>query len=278
MQFEYSKNYDAWLQWNVTSVCNLNCDYCFNPSSKFNLKPFQIDIDNLIKTLNDTGQIFRIGFTGGEPFLVPNFIDASKKISNKHYISINTNLTVNRIEEFSLEVDPNRILFIHASFHYEELKKRNLLDRFVANFHILKNHSFNIYAESVAHPELELSKDDIDKFCKGNDIELKYGPFIGEWNGKQYPESYSNEQILKFNLIKEELNKFKQYGNYCNAGYNAAVVYPKGNIKSCFNLNENLGNIYGKINFNKFTKTCPSKKCGCPLNEYDKNLLIKAKC
>jgi hypothetical protein len=162
-------------------------------------------------------------------------------------------------------------LFIHASLHLHELKKLNLIDKFISNFKLLRNYGFIIFAEAVAHPSI--GNNDINYFrnyLRPHDISFSFGPFIGKYNDKTYPQSYSADEFEKFNL--ENMNMFKQKGNICNAGLNVAAVYPNGNIHSCFQVKEKLGNIYSEINFKNEPTTCPAANCDCPLNYYDPHL------
>ncbi len=92
------QNYDAFLHWDITKKCTLNCKYCFGKITDSTIKTHSINIERLISTLDKTDKVFRVSFTGGEPTLIPNFTEACKAISKKHYISINSNLVSKRIK------------------------------------------------------------------------------------------------------------------------------------------------------------------------------------
>lgn len=270
-----NKPYEAWLHWNVTSKCNLDCDYCFGHSSG-NEKIYKIDIEKLISTLDKSNRIFRISFTGGEPFLIPNFVEACEAITEKHFLSLNTHLLSNRVKEFADNIDPKRILMFHASLHLEELKINDKWNIFSHNFHYCKSKGINIYAEAVAYPSFVNRINYYNDLCRLHKIEYTYGPFYGEYNSMKYPDAYSEAEINLFGLVPSEFNKFYQKGNLCNAGVNAGVVYPKGNIMPCFQKKETIGNIYEGIKFNNKIFECGFNYCGCPLNEYDRYLFNKA--
>ncbi|MBL1213112.1 MAG: radical SAM protein [Ignavibacteriae bacterium] len=268
-----NQDYNAWLHWNISSQCNFNCEYCFGKTPFVKNSINKINIEKLIEALDKTGKTFRISFTGGEPFLIPNIIEACSTITEKHFVSFNTNLVLPGVKEFAESILPERVLFFHASLHIEELIKLNLVDKFAANFNLLRANGFKIFAEAVAHPSLNES--DINYFrdyLSLHEINFSFGPFIGEYNNKAYPQNYSDDELEKFNLENENMSVFKQKGNICNAGFNAAVVYPNGNVHSCFQVKEKLGNIYSEINFKKKTKICPAANCDCPLNYYDPHL------
>lgn len=270
------QNYDAWLHWNISSQCNFDCEYCFGKTPFVKQTINSIDIERLIQTIDKTGKTFRISFTGGEPFLIPNIIEACRAITKKHFVSFNTNLVLPSVKEFAESISPERALFIHASLHIEELIRLNLADKFVANFILLKENGFIIFAESVAHPSLNES--DIIYFrdyLMQHDISFSFGSFIGNYKDRTYPQSYTTDELEKFNLENENMSMFKQKGNNCNAGLNVAAVYPNGNVHSCFQVKEKLGNIYSEINFKNEPTICPAANCDCPLNYYDPHLFKK---
>jgi MoaA/NifB/PqqE/SkfB family radical SAM enzyme len=268
--------YDAWLHWHITNRCNMECEYCFSVPHKPDNDIASIDTNKLLETLSKTNKTFRIGFTGGEPFLVPNFVEAASKITEDHFLSINTNLTLPAVADFAEKINPDKVLFIHASFHFTELQKKNLLEKYTYYFHLLKEKNFNIYAEEVAYPpHLERLEKDAERL-KRLGINLRFGAYYGFIGDKRYPESYTEEEINRFNLPRSEIEKFSQKNVLCNAGYNVGVVFSKGQIKPCFQIHENLGNIYESINFNDKLIKCPAEYCGCPMNLYDLKLYKKA--
>lgn len=266
-------NYDAWIHWNITSVCNLDCDYCFG---HYNNVPSinKIDVDRLIKTLENSGRTFRISFTGGEPFLIPNIIEAMQAITKQHYISFNSNLISTRMKEFVDVINPERVVVAHASFHFEELKNRDLLDRFFENYHLLKEKGFPVHAEAVAYPAIKDSVEKIKKVLYDQNVELTFSPYFGEYEKLTYPQSYSSEELDIFELTDESRIVNEQKGATCNAGFNAFVAFHNGQVKPCFQFKEDSGSLYEKINFNDTLKKCPFNKCGCPLNVYDEKLYL----
>jgi MoaA/NifB/PqqE/SkfB family radical SAM enzyme len=270
------QHYDIWLQWNVTSQCNFDCLYCFGktPVSKADINA--INIDKLVNTLNKTNKVFRIGFTGGEPFLIPNITEACKELTGNHYVSFNTNLILPEVKEFAEKINPERVLNMHSSLHLEELKKKNLIDTFVGNYKLLENSGFNIYAEAVAWPGTGDVVESHRKLMTSLAIEYSYAPYIGNNKVLDYPEIYSDHELELFSLSRDMLEWFGQKGAKCNAAFNAGVVFSNGDIYPCFQIKKKLGNIYEEINFNSELTVCPAKRCACPLNKYDDYLFNKA--
>lgn len=267
--------YDIWIHWNVTSVCNFDCEYCFGHiDTKTKVDP--IKIPELISALNSTGKIFRISFTGGEPFLVPNITEACKAITKKHFVSLNTNLVAPEINEFARAINPKRVVRVHASFHFDELKKSEQVHKFIGNYQMLEDRGFPMYAEAVAHPKTAQVADEVKQYLLEHNIILHFGPFLGAFENKQYPEGYSNKELKQFGLSDDCRLLHRQMGAFCNAGYNALVASHTGKLTACFQFKETLGNLYEKINLNDSIKVCPYKQCGCPLNVYDEKLFLEA--
>jgi len=277
--------YDAWISWGVTLKCNFHCDYCIISSIiESNEKIKEIDVEKLLRTLDNTKKTFLITLSGGEPFLVPNFTDACKRITEKHFITLNTNLTSDRIKDFAEKIDPKRVKYIVASFHLKELERTNLVGKYVSNLDILRKKGFNVLVQEVGYPpyikELIFYKDLFRKMG----VVLTFQKFIGELDGKKYPEAYTDEEIETFGMKDEKgegFNDFFQNGQICNAGYNACVAYQRGDIHPCFQFNKEddktkIGNLYKEIRFNDDMMKCPFDSCSCPLNQYDKKLFDKA--
>jgi MoaA/NifB/PqqE/SkfB family radical SAM enzyme len=265
--------YDAGIFWSVTNRCNLNCNYCLN-RAKDNVE-YRINIPSLLKTLDNTDKIFRITFSGGEPFLVPNIVEACVEITKDHFVGFSTNLTSKKITELVEKVNPEKVLCIAASVQIKELERLNLVDRYVHNFHLCRDNGFCIDPCVVAYPNLIEEIEKYTSFFKEKGIDLQFDPFLGMYQNKEYPDSYTSEEIRIFNLRNP--TKFKQKGKLCNAGYNIAIVDVDGAVHPCFNLtNISMGNIYEKISFKKQLIRCPFEICSCPLNHYEQYLFEKA--
>ena len=311
--------YDAWIQWAVPPVCNLQCVYCREVNhgtssartmkqriiartaaifpglrglakarhigvgaslalykTRCTTKPGNmppIDIAALIRTLGKTGKTFRVGISGGgEPFLVPNIIEACVELSKKHFLAFNTNLTLPRCLELAQRVDPERVVHFHASLHLAELERLNLTDRFIGHFLEFAKRGFPIYAEAVGHPSLAPNVQRYQGLFGAKGITIEFGPFHGAWNGALYPQAYTDQELKLFGLDKEARGSFSFLGKPCNAGYNAAVATHDGTVQNCWEVANRIGHLYGKIVFSQEMILCPSQDCGCPLLAYDRYL------
>ncbi len=273
--------YDAYLNWSISPDCNFDCDYCFNhPNEKKPVTIKPINIKKVIKTLKKTNKTYFIAFSGGEPFLIPNFIELCKSLAKDHYIGIVTNLScTTKIKKFIKQVPAEKVKNIHASCHVSEYKKRGINDDFfIKNYNLLKKHKFNINASYVVYPPLlpQFEKDISYYRSRGIGIYSRF--FIGEYRGKHYPKSYADEEkkkILKYHHFgNKEIVHLK--GTLCNAGYNAAAINSNGNIFACYSVPLKLGNIFKKIKFNRQLLRCPVESCSCPLKIYEPYLFDHA--
>ncbi len=236
-----------------------------------------INISALINSLEKAKKTFKISFTGGEPFLIPNLVDASVEITKKHFVSLDTNLITGKTMEFAEKISPQRVVRITASLHIKELERLNLVDKYIDTYQLYRKRGFRIRAWEVAYPALLGEADKYKKYFHERGVELYFMPFIGYYNGKLYPESYTSEEFQIFSLDNSCCEGFNSKGKICNTGYNIGIVSPRGDISPCYQRrSEEMGNIYGEIKFADKLTTCPFSFCPCPLYAFDTYLFEKA--
>lgn len=277
--------YDIFANWEIGTFCNFRCKYCFNSDKSRTYE--NIDMDDIINGFNNIGPTFLIHISGGEPYLYPHFVELCEGLTEKHIISINTNISTNNIYNFAERINPKRVKFIHCSLHIEERKRKNLIKDFIDKFHYLRDAGFEIFVTQVLHPsELEIFDRYFD-LLKENGIVLNPKNFMGNYRYRHYPHSYSeNERNKIINYIEtaknleEGRNDVQQLldlerelvygdlsfrGQLCNAGKNSVTINPNGDVMRCHGIPNKIGNIFeGEIDFLKGPKLCSSKICPCP--------------
>lgn len=197
--------YDAFLHWHVTYSCNMFCHYCTlfpdnkerdYQEKKLPAKP--INISAMMNSLEDSGKIFLISFTGGEPFLVPNIAEACAELTKKHFVCFNTNLTVLDTKLFD-KSNINHIGMLNISMQIRPMAKLNLIDKFIEKIQAIQNIGFSRYqitvvAEPALFPKLGYYRDKFEKYG----IKFKLIPMIdggGVFQGKAYPKAYTPQEL-----------------------------------------------------------------------------------
>ncbi len=109
-----------------TVGCNFNCPFCYNTELVHGttqcISGEQI-FDHLKKR---KGIVEALVISGGEPFLYPRFVELVEALTEKHYVSINTNLSRSNAYDFANVIPPEKILYIHASLHIMERERRKI--------------------------------------------------------------------------------------------------------------------------------------------------------
>ncbi|MBN1799336.1 MAG: radical SAM protein [Spirochaetales bacterium] len=279
--FIYAKKdheYNAALHCYFTWRCNFSCKYCFiyadDPKRLTKSSLSEIQTDKFMKVLNNTGKTFSIVFSGGEPFLIPHFVETCAELSKDHYVSVATNLSLTReINKFMELLNPDRVRFILASFHIMELEKRNMIDVFFENYKNLKKAGFQVSAQTVGYPPLLESIEKYMKLFAKKNMDLQCAPFIGDYENKPYPASYSDEDLERIKYEGELVKSaYTWQGKKCNAGYNDGVVKTNGDVFYCMFSNEKIGNVYKGITFRDEMIRCPIEFCSLPLSIEDYSL------
>jgi len=260
--------YNAQLDMLISNTCNFACKYCMSWSHLNKRKTESINIPKFLNVLEDTGKTFNINFCGyGDPFLIPNLVEACSALTKKHYVSVVTNMVSPKIKEFSEQINPQRVIKLTGSAHIKELERLNLTAKYFYNLSLLKNKGFSTASTVVAGPSLinEVKKYKINFASRG--VHLEFNPYYGINDNKIYPDSYTRKERKIIDTLPVTNTQAKAYYTYkkpCDAGYSSASVFPNGDVKICGQVNEKIGNIYQKISFNSKLKICPCKKCPCP--------------
>lgn len=289
------KPYDLFVAWDFIRSCQLRCDYCFFDNNYLEeRKPWfytkikkslfkdkrvvqktSIDIEALLRIIEEHRKTFLIQLIGGEPFLCDNIIEASRKITKSHYLSIVSNFVSPKVKDFLYIIEPNRVDKIYISCHFNELKKRNLEKKFIDNVLLCHDKGFNFSVSVVLHPAYYKEIDSWTKKLKDLNVELEYQGFRGVYRGQVYPDAYSNEDLRNYKLIDKPTDYYRK-GQKCNAGYNMLVLNPEGQASSCYGLNDDRGSLSAGLSFLKETVTCPLEKCPCLLPLYQFELYRQA--
>ena len=197
--------YDAFFHWHVTYSCNMHCHYCtlFGDDKKRDKReksapPKPLDIDRMMKVFDSTGKTFLFSFIGGEPFMVPNMVEACAALTQKHFVCFNTNLTCMDPRLFDV-VNIDHLGTLNVSLHILPMEHNGLTQKFIDNVHAMRARGFDRYLFTVVgEPALFPKLDYYREFFGRHGISFKIIPMIdggGAYKGKPYPESYTPEEL-----------------------------------------------------------------------------------
>jgi MoaA/NifB/PqqE/SkfB family radical SAM enzyme len=291
-------DYNKYAHWVITDTCNFNCVYCCNKEKTTDtIKRFKSDIISLLnyhrdfflafskikwKLFKKTAKInissldkatdffdntgrWLIRFTGGEPFLFPNFLYFAEKLTRKHFISVDTNLSQD-INEFCLKIKPDRVKLLFCSLHILEREKRGTVQDFLNKVKTLKNKGYNVVVNYVMYPPLlKRFKKDYEYFKKEGII-LDPLLFKGFYCGKIYPAAYTSSELQLMGSYNQNIKPKSSFkGTFCPAGKDSITIYPHGTVYRCDSDRNVLGNIYkGKIRLYNTKRKCTVNNCMCP--------------
>jgi len=260
--------------WDSHYKCNFRCPYCWFYEVWVNegKRNVYLSVDEWMghwKRFYDHYGKCHIAITGGEPFLYPNFIPLIKQLSQLHSVKITTNMSGD-IETFVKEIDPQKVtldLNFHPLFSNQEL--------FIKKTLLLKNAGFKAGVCYLAYPPQMKQMETVRKRFAEAGIGFALAAFWGEYQGRRYPESYSQQErdIMRPHLgadvdrITYHLKGESPKGKLCNAGYKYAVIQSDGKVIRCGQLPDAMGNFFDK-DFRLFPTAQPCTVDCCPSNEY----------
>lgn len=266
--------------WDIHYNCNFRCPYCwfYKEWARLGKRNLTLSPDEWMlhwRKIYDKYGETKIEIVGGEPFIYPNFIELVKKLSSIHLIKITTNLSGN-IEHFVKEINPQRVE-LDLNFHILFIDLETVIKKTI----ILKKSGFKGGVCYLAYPpQMHKIKYLSERFQKEG-INFALAAFWGEYNGKNYPFAYTQEEkemmqpfLGDIDRITYHLNGQSPKGKLCNAGCTYADIQADGNVVRCAPLgNKSIGNITDE-RFCLLERPLPCEAEICPCNEYD-NLIIE---
>ncbi len=270
------------FEWLIHYKCNYRCPYCF-----FNGMWEEVEKRNpylpLEKWLEAWHRIFekyesvRILITGGEPFIYPDFIELVKELSKYCTIGFDTNLSCDKgkLRDFA-EKTILKNIDCGLSFHplFAEF------DSFLHKVLFLKEKGYNIRVYYVTYPpQLKQMIYFQSKFI-GKGLCFVPQPFRGTYNGKTYPDAYTEQEKKLIydtteNLEAEfkkktnrQMNQVKSIRKLCHAGQIYARIDTDGTVYRCgryatTSVNKSMGNFFDE-DFKLLDRPIPCEEEICP--------------
>jgi len=183
--------YDIEADWHLLDTCNYRCSYCFFSAEFLGHSLPAATPEDWQRGFETTGLTWLLHMTGGEPTVYPRFAELCAGLTERHIISINTNLSRPSILAFGEAVDPGRVSFINAGLHYDERIGRKGLETFIRHLNYLQDRDFPIFVSAVATPEVLERMETIIEALRPTGIRPIPKLLRGPHAGKRYPQAYT---------------------------------------------------------------------------------------
>lgn len=287
------------LQWHITDKCNLTCKHCYgeygieNDKTLSTQECFQV-IDQyslFLKKINSPG---RIHFTGGEPFLRPDFFNLVKYARKKRlHVRVLSNGTVitekiaQKLKNFrvqAVQVSIDGTKEIHDSFR---CKKGSFEKTWEGIAHLNKAGVSTTVSTTVSKINIDTVPEIIDLCLKHNVDRVGFSRLVPYGRGKDIEnEMLSIEETKKlFSYLHKQRKKLKgkldipprdpvwwlmlkppqilcsgaknqQIVGGCSIGTGGLALLSDGDILACRRLPVSLGNIR-ETSFTEIWKNSP---------------------
>jgi MoaA/NifB/PqqE/SkfB family radical SAM enzyme len=254
--------YTVEADWHLLHTCNYRCSYCFFPADVLGSKLRQYATPDQWRSAFDaTDETWLLHITGGEPSVYPDFVELCEKLTEKHYISLNSNLSHRSLERFSAVVDPARVSFINAGLHLEERDNRQGHAAFLRNADLLRRNGFRILVSLVATPTALARFDEAVAMLEPIGLYPIPKLLRGPLDGAIYPAAHGELDKIRFRKFSDAARRFYQPdleswgerpsidmldddrfldtgvpsfgGISCDAGYRFVQINPDGHVSRC---------------------------------------------
>jgi organic radical activating enzyme len=250
----------------VRNPCNYRCFYCV--AAGHNNEPGKyLDLGGIGKAYDQIAQkcvvtAFECG--GGEPTVHPQFTALVELAARYGAVSFPSNNSQNPVRWLP-KANAHRIL-MRSALHPESEAN---MDRYARNARYLIDHGVDFLGTFIAHPSR------MDKVKKYRDYFAEAGvpftpvAFIGDYEGKHYPHSYTAEEKKMVGLnqqsrywlhqIEPHVTRIRNFrGIPCVAGYRSVYITKEGGLRRCmYDLDRVLEKPLSK------SEPCGVGSCGC---------------
>jgi len=262
--------------WDIHYACNYRCSYCFL-AGKWDVAAEANRYPGTEKWVEAWGRIYdkygacHIHLSGGEPSAYPDFFGLLQYLNEKFTLQVSTNLTFD-VAGFVKKFDPERIK-LDASFHPEFAD----FNRFLADILSLKNNNFTVSVSFVAYPPHLERVDSLKKHFSENGVRFIVQPFRGEYQGRKYPDGYTEdeknllrrcgEDILSTkDMVRYHLDTKQAEARLCHMGQRYGKIYASADVHRCCSTGvKKIGNLLNDPDFALLDKPeiCEVADCIC---------------
>ena len=272
------------FEWVVIDNCNLNCSYCVN-KGVFSQKPHEemeyvggreVRIaEKIVEFSKSAKQVF-VNFTGGEPLLAKNFIQALHVLTKAPNITIRLISNLTLLDKMQTTIEPYLpSLRIFGSLHvaYRNDKEVEKLISFINRF----RSKLNMVLTQV---DYNLTADDMKKLSrisKETKLEITYQTFM--------PTQEESQMKKEESKIISNKHFISTLGKRCCLGYSHFFIKPDGKFYYdlwCSERTRKVGDFLSltQKTLDKFIlddmRKCPQTSCGCNYNIFNYNEYLNA--
>lgn len=173
---------DIEFNWLLNYFCNFQCTYCYFGENKAKGFVGLPDTKKVTDGFNNTGKICLIYMTGGEPFFFPNFIELCQKLTQKHFLAINTNLSHKEVFSFAELINPEKVKSINCSLHIQERDSLKQIRGFIEKYKRLEEKGFYTFVSYVMYPPVINRFEKDYAYFKSEGIILRPKVLRGKWS------------------------------------------------------------------------------------------------
>ena len=260
------------------SICNFRCPYCYLAQRESSFEGKQIQSTHDSKFIKKAFSKKRLGGScyfnlcaDGETMLVKNINMYVKSILEAgHYVEIVSNMTITNVIHDLIESLSSSLLAklsFKCSFHYLELKNKNLLETYADNINFVRSKGASITIEMVGADIYIPYIQEIKEYSIKNFGALPHITIArDDRNNRTFLTSLSHEEYLQtWNNFNSNFFKFKssifdkKRKEFCYAGmWSLKVNLVTGIASQCY-----MSNVYQDIysDLDKPIKWVPICRC-----------------
>jgi MoaA/NifB/PqqE/SkfB family radical SAM enzyme len=268
--------------WDLWYACNYRCSYCWweqeNLWDKLAKEHKLLSPEEWLcvwRRIGDDHGEATIDVLGGEPLIYPRAAELLARLSEIHQLRVTTNLSIDGAKLAALieSVSPERVHF-NASFHPEFTP----FDAFLGRVLRLQDAGFDPAVLFVPYPPLVEKMAGWREACQARGVPFSVMIFQGAWEGKTYPDAFTDEQKeaiglamnnekLKDAEVKYRLERGATRGKLCHSGRVYANVKANGDVYRCGQDafgRQPMGNLFDPaFRLYDAPRPCPYERCSC---------------
>lgn len=284
---DYQANVSLWLN------CNLKCAYCFgNPRKIPKQWPDDLEnrLDQLLAFLNRTGT-WTLTMSGGEVTIYPGFANLCTRLHQAgHRVEFFTN-GVRRLADVFPGNSIQAVSRVAFSYQTASEKAPKLDVIFDENIAFLRDNSVEVDVNYVMYPDRRHHPHDLKERFLAQGADFRFLTFQGEYQKKQYPFAYTDEDRRDFFQYGDLRAAFlMEHGYYqptfkqCRAGFETFYICLRtGGVYPCEQLQQkklaDFAHPEGVAQFQTQVAdrptVCPARRCTCRLTVEQEQFLAE---